>query len=305
MARGKHAKKNKGPALGSMLKRVLTALVVCPVVALAMFLPHEEVFFVFIVVCLGITLHEFVLLSRRLGTPVYAGLLYSLSLLYLLLLHLHLKIASPVFQLVALCSERELVFPSLGYVTENLLLPAVLLAIFTRSVLGGLKGDPWRRALVTAFAFVYIIFMAGFILRLRFFPQGSRYVFYLFLITWVGDAGAYYVGSYLGRHKLTSISPRKTWEGVAGMVASSFAFACLAHVFLPLHGFGVWHLAGLALLLGAGGLCGDLFESLLKRTSGVKDSGATIPGHGGMLDKADALLFNGPLFYFYLVFFIL
>ncbi len=297
--------KRRRRSMASNLKRWLTTFAFVPFLILAMFSPWEETLTVLLLVCMGMILHEYIKLSSRLGAPAYGRLLYSVSLLYFLLLHLHLQLAAPLLRLRVICAEKELLFSGLDYMSENLLLPGVLMIILVRSLLGGIKGDPFRRAVSTAFGFLYIIFLMGFILRLRFFPQGSLYVFYLFLLTWGGDAGAYYIGSYFGRHKLTSISPRKTWEGVLGMVAVSFAIACFAHALLPLHGFDVWRLGGLVLLLGTGGLCGDLFESLLKRTAGVKDSGSTIPGHGGTLDKVDALIFNGPLFYFYLVLVIL
>ncbi|MBI3891504.1 MAG: phosphatidate cytidylyltransferase [Candidatus Wallbacteria bacterium] len=115
----------------------------------------------------------------------------------------------------------------------------------------------------------------------------------LLVLVWVEDSAAYLVGSAIGKHKLTPISPKKTWEGTgAGFVLSLAAAAATAR-----YGFG--HPVGiltLALLAVVGGLAqlGDLSESLLKRNFGVKDSGSTIPGHGGLLDRFDSLCLSAP-----------
>lgn len=119
----------------------------------------------------------------------------------------------------------------------------------------------------------------------------------LFAIVWLGDSAAYYVGSRVGRHKLAPvISPKKSWEGAA----ASFAIAILAAV-----AWSLWRRGGLdARILAASALTavaaqvGDLVESMIKRGSGVKDSGNVLPGHGGFLDRLDALLFAAPVLLF-------
>jgi phosphatidate cytidylyltransferase len=121
-------------------------------------------------------------------------------------------------------------------------------------------------------------------------------------ITFGADTGAYFAGRLFGRHKLyEKVSPKKTIEGAVGGLAAGIGFAFLGRAIAP----GLGDLTPLdAILLGgvgaALGIVGDLFESLLKRSSGVKDSGDLIPGHGGVLDRIDALLFVGPFVYFYL-----
>ena len=121
----------------------------------------------------------------------------------------------------------------------------------------------------------------------------------LFLAVWLADAGAYAVGSWIGRHPLSpTISPRKTIEGAAGGLIGSLAASALAKswFFQRLD----WADAlVLAILLWVAGMAGDLAESLLKRGSGVKDCGTLFPGHGGMLDRADSLLFGAPVLFFY------
>jgi phosphatidate cytidylyltransferase len=113
-------------------------------------------------------------------------------------------------------------------------------------------------------------------------------------LVWVGDTAAYLAGSAFGRHKLApSISPGKTWEGAAGAVLASLAYAIILGAAMPQIGDRVkgpgWaaYLAG-AILLCAAGIVGDLFESALKRRAGAKDSGAVLPGHGGVLDRIDS-----------------
>jgi len=121
------------------------------------------------------------------------------------------------------------------------------------------------------------------------------------LVVWISDTAQFYVGSALGRHRLApGISPKKSVEGaVGGFVAGIAAMAGIGRVWLPAVGLPVLAAAGAALV--ALGIAGDLFESLLKRSANVKDSSALIPGHGGVLDRVDALLFVLPGYYLVLV----
>ena len=130
---------------------------------------------------------------------------------------------------------------------------------------------------------------------------GAGLVVLALSLAWASDTGAYFAGRFLGKHKLyEAVSPKKTVEGALGGLAASMASALVAHFWflpeLPLVG-------GLVLALVAGGLgqAGDLGESLLKRSFGVKDSGGIVPGHGGILDRADALLVTSAFTYLYLI----
>ena len=130
-------------------------------------------------------------------------------------------------------------------------------------------------------------------------PQGSDWIFLVLTITWLSDTGAYFSGRALGRHKLyPAISPGKSIEGAIGGLCSSVGAAVLAHLwYMPQLG---WRDAVLiAVIGGALGQAGDLVESMVKRGYGVKDSGWIIPGHGGLLDRIDALLFSAPFVYLY------
>jgi phosphatidate cytidylyltransferase len=115
----------------------------------------------------------------------------------------------------------------------------------------------------------------------------------------LSDTGAYYAGSAFGSHRMAPvISPKKSWEGVAGGVIGSLIGALLGHFWffqrLPLA-----HALALGVVLCAAGILGDLGESMLKRTAGVKDSSALLPGHGGVLDRVDSLLVAAPVLYYY------
>lgn len=128
-------------------------------------------------------------------------------------------------------------------------------------------------------------------------PHGPRWTLFAVALVWAADSGAYFVGSKFGRRKLApAISPGKTWEGVWGGLGTCALLAVLA---LPLLGLGWSQLPALVLLTlatAAASVVGDLFESLMKRHSGVKDSGDLFPGHGGLMDRLDSLLAALPVF---------
>ncbi len=133
-------------------------------------------------------------------------------------------------------------------------------------------------------------------------PPGAWWLLITLLGVWGFDASAFFAGRYFGRHKLApTISPAKTWEGVLGGMILSIT-ASLVLTVIPL---GVpWYLAiVLGILIGAAGTMGDLAESLIKRQTHVKDSGQIMPGHGGMLDRIDSLLFAVIVVYFFSLFF--
>src|SRR5262249_52405670 len=131
--------------------------------------------------------------------------------------------------------------------------------------------------------------------------DGASFVVLALMFSWLSDTGAYFAGRYLGKRKLyAAVSPKKTLEGAIGGLVGSVAGALMAH-FLYLKSLPLAHGIALALVAGAAGQAGDLGESLIKRSFGVKDSGGIVPGHGGMLDRIDALVVTAPLTYLYIL----
>ena len=146
-------------------------------------------------------------------------------------------------------------------------------------------------------AALYIGLGLSFFVSLRALDHGITWVALAMLGTWISDTGAYIVGSRWGRRRLApAISPAKSWEGVAGGLLSGIVTVWL----IGWQGLGLAHWQGIVLgvVLVAAATLGDLAESVIKRQAGAKDSGALIPGHGGMLDRIDSLLFVAPAVYF-------
>jgi len=156
-----------------------------------------------------------------------------------------------------------------------------------------------QSAAYTLLGVFYVSWLLSHVLWLRLLAEGQYYVFYVFLVVWLGDAVALYVGTLLGRHPLApSISPRKTVEGAIGGLLGSLSGALLGKLLLLGHFTMLQSLVSGGMLAVLGQL-GDLSESLLKRGAGVKDSAHLIPGHGGILDKVDGILFSAPAMYYY------
>jgi phosphatidate cytidylyltransferase len=175
-------------------------------------------------------------------------------------------------------------------------------------------------AAASAFAFGYIALPLGFLVQIRQQWAGAILLVYVLLVVWAGDTTAYFVGRAFGRHLMTPrVSPKKTWEGAAGSMLGSLAvgWAFLsnaqpissallqAHLIERRDGYFAlqpWPLLTILVLsavINVAAQLGDLVESLIKRGAGVKDSGALLPGHGGLLDRIDALLLAAPVIWFY------
>lgn len=133
------------------------------------------------------------------------------------------------------------------------------------------------------------------LMAIRNLPDGGWWLVAALVITWMNDTAAYFTGRAIGKHKLyPEVSPNKTWEGFFGGMVGSVAGLVILRVFF-FHHISLIDCVVMGVLGGVLGPAGDLCESMLKRAYGVKDSGKMIPGHGGMLDRIDALLFNAPM----------
>lgn len=156
----------------------------------------------------------------------------------------------------------------------------------------------WRMS-ATTFGVIYagILFTFLSLLKKDFGAHGADWVYVVLTTAWFGDTAAYFFGRFLGKTKLyPAISPGKTWAGAVGGLLGAFGGAALANLwYFPELGWGI---GALVTIVGNGlGQCGDLVESMMKRARGVKDSGKLLPGHGGMLDRIDAVLFIAPWVY--------
>jgi phosphatidate cytidylyltransferase len=181
----------------------------------------------------------------------------------------------------------------------ELLIPAALLVAVVVSVLPCSTDGRLKDGLFILFGVFYVGWTLSTAVSTRSLISGEFLALFLAVVTWAGDTGAYYAGTLWGKHLLMpAISPKKTVEGLFGGIVLSVAAALLAQQWFASH-LSLIDAMILGVLLAGAGLLGDLFESLIKRRTGVKDSGGILPGHGGMLDRIDSLLFTAPTFYYY------
>lgn len=262
----------------ALLKRLGSALVLLPVFLLIVVKAPGWMFNALVVVASAAALWELMRLFEQGGRPAYRWL----------------GLMGGTAVTAAFGASRLL---------DPLALPAFTLALVVGVVLTASvwRGTPATEpAANTLFAILYVGWLLGYgILLHHTSPLGDELVVFLAGVTWIGETTAYLVGSAIGRHKLAPvISPRKTVEGaVAQVIASVVSGGALGAWLLPGCGIGV-ALAG-GTLLGVVGQFGDLAESAIKRSVGTKDTGGIIPGHGGVLDRIDSLLFNLPAFYYF------
>lgn len=186
--------------------------------------------------------------------------------------------------------------------------PLLMLYMLLRG-LGALydhREHPFRNCAWSVFSVAYIglAMMALNIIYGLNYPDSKWLALIMFVMIWLNDTGAFCVGSTLGRHKMfPRLSPKKSWEGFAGGLIFCLVAGWVCAQWFNITDWPLWKWLGLGIVTCAFSTWGDLFESLLKRNAGVKDSGALIPGHGGILDRIDSLLFVAPavLIYFLLV----
>jgi len=252
-------------------KRVVSAVVLIPIVGAGV---YAGGFWLLALVGLAGLLagHEFVaMMGSREGVPSH--------LLVLLLIAL--------FVVGAQWPDLILLRCALGLVS---------LAALAAKVFGGNASGSLESWALTVAGAAYVGFPLGCFVRLRAMDQGMWWMVLALLGTWISDSGAYFVGCGLGKHKLCPrISPKKTWEGVIGGLVSGVVTVVLLGRFLLGLDVGWGIVLGVLLVLGA--TIGDLAESVIKRQAETKDSGNLIPGHGGMLDRLDSLLFIVPIVY--------
>ena len=291
-----------------LLKRIATAVVLIPIVLGIILRAPIPVLAVVTGILALLTIHEFLKLTESYGVKPLRTLTFVFCGLFFVLLAFNVGNEKP------LLSTAVFVY-CLGFAAA--IVPFVFL---TRAMQNEDLSTGYPAAAASVFAFTYIALPMGMLVQLRQQWAGAFYLLYLLFVVWAGDIFAYFVGKAMGRHLMSPrISPKKTWEGaVASLLASVgvgwllFSHAerissALLSVGLIARRDGLWGLEVpamgpvllLTVILNVAAQLGDLVESLIKRGAGVKDSGAILPGHGGMLDRVDALLFAAPVLWYY------
>jgi len=291
-----------------LLKRIATAVVLIPIVlALILRAPVPALAFVAAGVAL-LTVQEFLKLTESYGVHPLRVPTYIFVALFFLLLAVSAGGDTPQLWTIKFVL-------SLGFAAA--IAPFLFLTIaMPRGQLSG----AYPAAAASAFAFVYVALPLGMLVQLRQQAAGAIYLLYLLLVVWAGDIFAYFVGRSLGRHLMAPrVSPKKTWEGAVASLAASLVVGILlfdhaSRISSELLRWGMitrpdgmygldtpamWPTIFLTTALNVAAQLGDLVESLIKRGAGVKDSGTILPGHGGMLDRIDALLFAAPVLWYY------
>lgn len=265
--------------LGNTLTRIIVSVIAIPLVLVICY--FGEIYFLgFTLIIGGLSYYEFYKMSRNkkniasllIGLPAviaiilnsYSGFISYYNLIFIIIILLTLK---------ELFRNRESAINNLG-----------------SSLLG----------------ILYLGFFTSAILRLREYFEGSDYllggyfIIAILVTIWVCDSAAFFVGTAIGRHKLfPRVSPKKSWEGaIAGFVFSIVTMLFAKWIILDIL---TWvDAAAIGIIIGVFGQTGDLIESLIKRDAGVKDSSSILPGHGGIFDRFDSLLFTAPLIFLYL-----
>jgi phosphatidate cytidylyltransferase len=291
-----------------LLKRIATAVVLIPIVLVLILRAPVPVLAVVAAIVALLTIREFLNLTESYGVKPMRLPIYIFVGLF--------------FQLLATNPGNNKPLPSTAIFIYCLGFAAAIapFLFLTRAMRNEDLRAGYPAAAAGVFAFTYIALPMGMLVQLRQQWAGAFYLLYLLLVVWAGDIFAYFVGKSIGRHLMAPrISPKKTWEGAAASLLASIGVGWLLfHYALPLSSamlraglierrdglFGLEQPAMgpiilLTIALNVAAQLGDLVESLIKRGAGVKDSGALLPGHGGMLDRIDALLFAAPLLWYY------
>jgi phosphatidate cytidylyltransferase len=305
------------------VKRVLTAVVLIPLVIIALFKAPIWLFTLLVFGVAVLAAHEYFGILKAQGfTPFEAASYMLLLLTFLAALLMGLWTMGQPNNPEVFVLMRTGVFRVFWIGTPLVLLGGPLLLLLL-----ALRREPLSHALPDAASSYLLIPYIGWTLALlpflRIPANGSLYLLYLMLLVWCGDIAAYYVGRAIGKHKLAPrVSPGKSWEGAIASVLSAVVAGILVMHYIdpiadgfrrvhlldttravtqypspiaPTNRVPLWFVTLFAIAVNVSAQLGDLVESALKRGAGVKDSGTLLPGHGGVLDRVDALLFALPI----------
>jgi phosphatidate cytidylyltransferase len=261
-----------------LYKRVLSGLLFLPIFYLFTWILPPEYFLALVMVAAVLGQYEFYRMAQARGIRASALL------------------GSALGALVILDAYHPLLPATGAFLLGACLLAVMVVRLFSARPVDGAIED----VSATFMGVVYVALLFSFQVSIRMGDDGRQWLVFLYFIIWASDIGAYSTGIPFGRHRLyEKISPKKSIEGLIGALAASAGMALLCQWwFMPSIGTGT--IVGIALALASAGTIGDLVESLFKRAAGVKDSGTLIPGHGGILDRMDSMLFAAPVLYYYL-----
>jgi len=260
------------------LKRVLTGIVAVPIVLGIVYHGSPPLFLLLVVAVTLMGVREYFTIINRIGISGFP--IHGIILSFLLLLSF--------------------------YFNGSFMMEWGLIASLTLFAAWFFNEDNVKVAIdqisFTLFGVLYVAGLGGYSILIRNLGDGEHLIFFLLLIVWLGDIAAYYWGKDFGKKPLAPVvSPNKTMEGaIAGLVGNLAAGAIAGYWFWGQ--IAMVHCLLVSLICGTIGQFGDLAESLLKRHVGIKNSGDVLPGHGGILDRIDSLLFAGPMFYCYFKF---
>ncbi|HEX8188115.1 MAG TPA: phosphatidate cytidylyltransferase [Pyrinomonadaceae bacterium] len=286
-----------------MNSRLITAAIALPVLIASIVVPQLK--FLFVALAMGaivVALYEFWFLCRRVGAKpdIVVGYATVAALFVVFFFNeiMFLYAIVPVFIVAALVAEmmRGAPFDKMVLSAGSTVLGVFYVAFLGSHLIGVRTASTFSRELGDPGAYlVSDLFISH--------TRSTHLLSFFFLVLMGSDTGAYYTGRALGRHKLApTVSPGKTWEGAAGGMAASLAAAALAHYwFFP--ELSLPAALSLAALMNVLGVVGDLTESALKRGANAKDAAQILPGHGGLLDRLDSLLFNAPLLYYFALYY--
>ncbi len=258
------------------MKRELTALIGAPLAIWIVGWAHPYVFDGAIALVAALALYEFLDLGRHKGY------------------HLPIPLCIAVMLFIVAAFILAPISVEMGVFVALLVIPGYYV------ISGGDLDEALPSSAIAVLATLYVGMLGGSLIRLHDdFADGAKLVFFLLLVVWLGDSGAYYFGRTFGKHKLSPrISPKKTVEGLMGGVLASVLTAIIIH-YTFFRNFPLMHAIIAGVILSLAGVVGDLAESMWKRSAAVKDSGTLLPGHGGFLDRFDSIFYTTPILYVY------
>jgi len=270
-------------------KRIITSLWFVPLLVIVVWFGGEPGFTILMVVFGILAALEFYRMVAISKAPplTYFGLVWTALL-----------ILSRNSELLPALESYLKPVPVTPFLLTAAVVPPLLWLLSRRQKEGAFTSWAWTIA-----GILYVGWLLSYLVALRGLDAGRNWVFFALFVTWVSDTTAFFIGRRFGRHKMApNISPGKTWEGAMGGILGAIIMSILFFTPTPFHlPLIYWQAILLSVLVSIFGQVGDLVESLLKRSMGVKDSGKLMPGHGGILDRMDSVVFAGMVVYYYVI----